>query len=613
MTVEVQGPDGNIYEFPDSMSQDAIRSVMAQRFPPTQQQPQQQALAAAPQPQAENRVGAFAIAPEQPKAQWTNIPPANSGYQVEGTGLLPFGRYKMPDGTEQVSYGLPQPLLNAYRTMRYALGIEQDPEAPPGQVSDNAMLRGAVEGAGIGMTGTVPSVAARGVRAGLVSGSRLSERAARLNQTPRAPQLVVPKAMDPNPTFGSQAAAITAQRTTGLPFVGAPTRKAAVQGADALRERLNFATGLGAAIRPDPAQVGRAVKARADKYVGRESKDIVSNMYTEAEKYIPKDFKGDLPNLTALYKKFQAEQAESTSNVRQPVIDAIEAAIRRGKLTVKGAEDLKQSLSRLGKPGLAVGEAATAAPHFKRAAQALNKDLAAMIKTAGGPQAEAALRKAKDQFVLTSRMRRAAERFVGKKLGDDAVAGETVIGKIYTAAGTGTGSDTASLYRMKKIVGDGEWRDVGRVIHARMARGSDGEDNILQWAKNFNKLSPGGRQAIFGNNARELTDLAKFATDYMRTFNAMGNPSKSGDLAAIMAGAAALTTQPIAALLTGSKILTVSKIMAQPRKVKALKTVLRLSRNQSLNRAQQNMLRASILALTTDKTTRQPAQPASTE
>lgn len=94
-------------------------------------------------------------------ADWTWVPPASTGYQEEGTGLLPFGRYRMPDGSQQVSFGLPQGLLDAYRGMRQGLGFEQDPQAPQGYVSQNAMIKAAFGGAGGAMTGTVGANAMR--------------------------------------------------------------------------------------------------------------------------------------------------------------------------------------------------------------------------------------------------------------------------------------------------------------------------------------------------------------------------------------------------------------------------------------------------------------------
>lgn len=100
-------------------------------------------------------------------ASWSWVPPAVTGRQVEGTGLLPFGRYEMPDGSQQVSFGLPQGLLDAYRSVRYGLGYEQDPNAPKGYTSFDAMNKGAFGAAGGAITGALGAGAARAIRSGM--------------------------------------------------------------------------------------------------------------------------------------------------------------------------------------------------------------------------------------------------------------------------------------------------------------------------------------------------------------------------------------------------------------------------------------------------------------
>ncbi len=111
--------------------------------------------------QQDRDAAAQALGYQQRKpTQWTNIPPAITGRQVEGASILPIGRYEMPDGSSQVSFGLPQGPLDAYRSMRYGLGFEQDPDAPPGYMSEGAMTRGAFGAAGAAATGGIAATAA---------------------------------------------------------------------------------------------------------------------------------------------------------------------------------------------------------------------------------------------------------------------------------------------------------------------------------------------------------------------------------------------------------------------------------------------------------------------
>ena len=117
----------------------------------------------------------------EPKRSWTYIPPAWSGQQVEGTSFLPIGRYKMPDGSEQVSFGLPQPMLDAVRSLGYASGRDQDPNAPQGYVSQNALMKG---GMGLAESAMVGGLAARAPKGAIRSG--MARNAGDLDPSPAA-------------------------------------------------------------------------------------------------------------------------------------------------------------------------------------------------------------------------------------------------------------------------------------------------------------------------------------------------------------------------------------------------------------------------------------------
>jgi len=86
------------------------------------------------------------------------------GYQMAGGGVVPLGDYKMPDGSTQTGIGLPQGLLDAYRSLRQGLGFEQDPNAPKGYVSFDSMMRGGAGAAGSAITGSLGAAALRAMK-----------------------------------------------------------------------------------------------------------------------------------------------------------------------------------------------------------------------------------------------------------------------------------------------------------------------------------------------------------------------------------------------------------------------------------------------------------------
>lgn len=95
--------------------------------------------------------------------EWTWVPPYLTGTQTEATPTGMFGRYTMPDGSEQVSFGG----LNALRKFGQGLGLfPQDPDLPPGYAR-LPTAEEAINAAGLASAGPVGGAAgaiARGAR-----------------------------------------------------------------------------------------------------------------------------------------------------------------------------------------------------------------------------------------------------------------------------------------------------------------------------------------------------------------------------------------------------------------------------------------------------------------
>lgn len=89
---------------------------------------------------------------------------------VQRGNVLPLAEYRTPSGGRE--YGLAVPnmlmgLVDAYNALSYASGGQQDPNAPKGYVSQNALMRG---GEGIASSATLGSFATRAPAGALRSG-----------------------------------------------------------------------------------------------------------------------------------------------------------------------------------------------------------------------------------------------------------------------------------------------------------------------------------------------------------------------------------------------------------------------------------------------------------
>lgn len=99
---------------------------------------------------------------------WRLIPPEGAEIiEASRGGTAPVASYRLPDGRVIGAPAVPQGAIDAVRAMGYALGDTQDPNAPQGYVSQEALQRG---GEGLAGSAAVGSIAARAPAGALRSG-----------------------------------------------------------------------------------------------------------------------------------------------------------------------------------------------------------------------------------------------------------------------------------------------------------------------------------------------------------------------------------------------------------------------------------------------------------
>lgn len=94
---------------------------------------------------------------------------------VQRGNVLPLAEYRTPSGGREYGLAVPNMLMgivDAYNALSYASGGQQDPNAPKGYVSHNALMRG---GEGIASSATLGSFATRAPAGALRSGMARSK------------------------------------------------------------------------------------------------------------------------------------------------------------------------------------------------------------------------------------------------------------------------------------------------------------------------------------------------------------------------------------------------------------------------------------------------------
>ncbi len=320
-----------------------------------------------------------------------------------------------------------------------------------------------------------------------------------------------------------------------------------------------------------PGQVaGDEAAEAARRWISDVSKPEVDAAYKAARDTIPEGFRGSMPRLQSVIDTLSAEDAAAFINTNKPVIDMVQKALASKEgITPEGAQKLKQALSRLAKPQMAVAEAATAQPGFKRAAGALAEDIDAMIMQGGGDAGTEALRIANETFLRNKPVRDAIYKVLGKGAEPGAVSGEQVIARIESMAKE-KGGDAAKLLQLRAAVPQKEWSQIGRTIHENLGASRDGFDPNT-WSKNWTNLSTNGKNALFGpEKVKALDDLAKIQSDFMKAAQGVGNPSGSGTALQGVGLVGALLHSPIKTIrgvLGGAGFM---QFMGSPRAVKAV-------------------------------------------
>jgi len=561
MAQQIEAPDGSIVEFPDGTPDDVMAKAMGERFPPGSQFATPGVSASAYDPSWRDSIGgaisdvatSLGIGEDQARKIASGL--------VGSSGL----------GTENISVSDFVPGLGQ------ALAFEEG----KGQVEKGDTLSGALNIASAAIpAGRAP---ARAVAAGMRNpNDRLAAQAARINATraPDAPQINIPKALDPNDGLVSRATSFTARRGADMPIVGAPLQRAHQEGRQAISDNIT-----GAVARSGPevpiGQAGDEAATSARGWVTGTSKREAAAAYDAVPRALGplgRAQTGDLPHTTRILDSLSAEDAASFTSINQPVLNMItEAATNPGGITVEGAEVLRKAVSKLGKPQMAVAADSTAQPGFKRAAAALLQDVELLISRHGGAPAVAANNAAKALFREHHAPIRAA---VGKILGKDIVAGaksgENVINKMHSMAKSTGAGDSANLMRLQTAIGANEWSQMARAVNENMGRSAAGTFDPLKWAKELQKLSPNGRNTLFGPElAREFDDLSRIMTDYAAASRSVGNPSGSGTVATTAAAAAGFATNPVATVAIGLSGHGAMRYFSSPRVVRALGRVAR--------------------------------------
>ena len=315
-----------------------------------------------------------------------------------------------------------------------------------------------------------------------------------------------------------------------VPFLGRPLQASAERTASTMGRRAEqIAAQTGD---PDYASAAHRSRDALNDWQTDASKTLLEQRYARVDARITDpDRTTPLSSTRAVLRDILDEQDLSTSTASNSAMDLVrEATGRRGGLTYEGLRQLRTDIgARLS--GKITPEPGTSQPALKRLYGALTDDLEAAVSNSGGQPAVRAWQQANAAAAEVALIRENVAKIVGIK-GD--ASSHAVLNRITKLAGT---SNSANIERLGRVM-EAIWRtdpdaldDIGAAIIGRLGRDPTQPAAFFspeRYLTGYSKLSPEGRQAIFGGaTTQHLDDLARVSQRH-RELMRKGNPSGTG-------------------------------------------------------------------------------------
>ncbi|MGB7337071.1 MAG: hypothetical protein WBD01_14890, partial [Salaquimonas sp.] len=348
-----------------------------------------------------------------------------------------------------------------------------------------------------------------------------------------------------------------------LPLVGNSLRKSSGQSINQIDDAMR-----GVQESYGQANIGAAGAGLRDNITKTATETLpskVSAKYDIVDKLVDNTVKTDLPNTIRLANKISSEAAAS-GLPKSKAVDFIEEAVTREGLSYSGIKGLRTRVGEMmKKPDL--NSSSISQGELKRIYGSLSDDLAKSVEAAGGTKALSAFNAANKYAARVASKRDQLNKIVNVQ------KDESLIFKMRDLASSGRSAGVKQLAKARSAVDPQTWDDVSASVLKDMGRDvKTGDFSPARFLTEWGKMSSQGKRILFGSTQKRelisnLDDIAIISKrfDSMKEF---ANPSGSGAMIATAAAAPFVYLEPVAltTALTGGAIM--SKVMAQPAKVK---------------------------------------------
>src|SRR5579859_6078064 len=448
--------------------------------------------------------------------------------------------------------------------------------------------KGAMFGAGAGIAGPVAGKVIGGAAEAL---GNVGKQTPAINDLARA---AVRQGVD-LPNIAASDSLVTQRVGSALkelPVLGDPivkaSRTADTQMGNALKN-VEQGYGSGSAL-----NAGDVAKTGLTDWLTGGSKAVASRVYGNVDKLVNPNLTNDLASTRNMIGSIAAERQNAGLPGSSKAVDSVIDAVQRpGGLNYEGVKTLRSSIGEM--LDSSVLPADIRKSELKRIYSALTDDLKDTVQKAGGAPALAAFNKANTLNTLISQRREALAKIVGESA--DA-APERVLDRLIGFAAGNSRADFNKLALARKTIGANGWDEVASAAVSKIGRDADGNFSPARFLTAYGKLSPLGKQTLFGSTGR--TDLVQSLEDIATLSRRAGelqkyaNPSGTGRVMGGLTTAGAALAQPHVVIPAAVGARLAARQMAQPIRVKPT-TLSVAARNAQIKALLDHATRQSIV------------------
>lgn len=323
-------------------------------------------------------------------------------------------------------------------------------------------------------------------------------------------------------------------------------------------------------------EAAATAKQALHDWVDVDSRANVNKLYNKVAALVDPKITTPMSNTLAAVSKIGKERVAAKLGDSEAVKLVMDAATDPKGLTYSGAQRLKREIGSKMK-GI-MTESSLNEEELKQLYGGLRADVRAAAKNAGGPKGLAAFDRANGYAQGVINRRKDLGKIIGAK-GDK--NDEAIFKKIASIAGT-TGSNASLLKTARKSMSPDEWQDVTSGVITTLGRDADKAFSTDRFVTQFGKLSPAGKDAIFGPAGNPLRNAIEDMHTVAQQYKERGKERNFSNTAIALLGAAGLGDIAIegtagleheAALAAGT--IPLALLLSRPRAAQAIAAALK--------------------------------------